>query len=207
MELLYFVDNSIMRSLQALSAYITRKIGLVLYQQWRILLLLGISLPFLDFFIKEISFIYTSGPHAPSFNILLDALLEALYRVLPIVIFSITLSVSFIVVYFVGILLIELHFFLDADKVMEPESAAQTGYFAWSLLIVACMLFICTYIFYGRFFSLPFAASGWVMASCAYKEFVERKRSNRKRKKHMSEAFRAFLERCKSFIPQPLPEA
>jgi hypothetical protein len=190
MELLYLVDRTLTRTLQAFSRFIELRLRLRLEMQEFILLLLAVVI-------------------GSIISALLDLRVErGIFR------FPGWFALGFIGGWFTSApltepLLRKLHCFFDKENALRTDKEYEDGYTAWGFILNACILFLYPYFLpHGFFADSVFVVGCILLMSKSYTAFVQRRKTNTKRKKYLTEAFKALLEKCRQWLPrQPLPEA
>lgn len=188
MELLYLIDRTLTHALQSLARRIERKaLRLPLFgQRFVIALMLYI-----------LGSMYVSSIGKDGSN--------SLFEIPLVLAASLT---YFVVAGWMGIVLQWLHVFFDKAGAQAPDKLYENGYKCWGDVVATGAFFVLgTYLFPDILAENFIEQSSLQLGMMGYLDFVVRRKGpGSKRKKGVTAALQALLERCKDFIPRPIPE-
>lgn len=182
MELLYFIDRTITRALQKFSRKCDlRHLNMSLQSLLIILLLYPVQL-FVEPTEENLWVIILYG--------------------------ATTIAIWYLLKNPVASILQHLHRFFDLEEASSKEKLFEDGYKCWAEVTVS-VLFIAIGISFPQFFwaQLAYKIGVGAFGVQVYEDFVNRRKGQgRKRKNVVTAALQALLERCKDFLPRPIPE-
>jgi len=185
-ELLYFIDRTITHALQTLAHRLERRRMPLYVQRW-----------FISIFLYMLGVTYVSSIGKDNPASLTDFLLY------------LTAIVSYLFVSFgFAAILMQLHTFFDKEGATAKDQIYENGYKCWGDVVTTVL-----YIGMGASIAPKILSANLIEAGMfqlgmiGYLDFVvRRKGTGNKRKKGVTAALQALLERCKDFIPRPIPE-
>ncbi len=204
MELLYLIDRTITRILQVISKFAERRLHINLNLQSLFLLLLS----FLVYMLIAVPDLYSNllGRHWNDFSITSSGL--GLGSVGILVIYSLVLIILNIIAKLIAIMILKkLHRFFDPEGEANPDKLYTDGNKAWAKVVVGIIFLIIGIKEQIFLLSIVFIYLGTSdIIQEATMAFIERRKSNTKREKRgVTEALRKLLDKCKAWLPNPLP--
>lgn len=185
MEIVYFVDSIVTRSLQ----WLARNWERITHQPFILLFLsiyILISLPI-------VVFVNNSAKGNPY--------MEVAWMIIFIGIIALIAILSIPTA-----MLLELaHNLIDKEAANDPDKEIGSGYFSWGIVFSSLIIFyLISEIFSREFLGAVTAVHGIVVS--ATEAFIRRRRgSGRKQKQTVTEKMRKLLEKC-TWLPKPSPQ-
>lgn len=191
MELLYFVDRTITRAIQALSKFISTHHRLSASQQGKILVVLG--------FLVYLG-IWVVTPDVPHSNIWLILLYIGIFAIVwPVLVVASTIG------------LLTLHRLIDPDGLIADDKQYSNGHMAWARVVIL-LIFAVSWKLTADI-NLAYLLSSQTIVfipESIFHAFLARRPSDRHRRREqstMTEAMQSLLDRCSSWLPVPKPSS
>ncbi len=194
MELLYFIDRKITSFLQSLAKNIEIKLKISFMIQRMFLMVLGIIIG------STIESVFLENGADYNANNIFGPFSSIAFIVLTILVwtvFSFALSM----------VLKQLHTFFDPDEAENSDKLYHDGYYSWGVITASIIFVIFRIIYIDSTLTSSFMEQGIGQGLyIGYLAFVSRRRGSGKKKKAVtSSALEKLLERCRDFLPQPIP--
>ncbi len=194
MELLYFIDRTITSFLQKTARNIESKVKIPFTIQRIFLLMMGIGIGS----IIEAVFLESGADY--NANTIFGPFSSLAFVVLTILAWTLS---GFVL----SIVLRQLHFFFDPDEANSSDKLYHDGYYSWGVITASVIFVIFRIIYIDSTLTSSFMEQGIGQGLyIGYLAFVSRRRGSGKKKKAVtSSALEKLIERCRDFLPQPIP--
>ena len=184
MELLYLIDRTITRLIQAIAGFFTRRLRLQLGWQRAGMFLVGVSIGILS------STAYSEKP--PESDVMRSVAVGGCWLASTVA---------------TAILLKYLHLFFDPENARRPDKLYEDGYKCWADIAVTFLWILIGTQVGAVWINALFAQSIGLLGFIGYDDFVNRRRGpgGKKHPGALTAAMRRLLERVKRLTYRPRP--